>query len=106
MAGLNNGTSYVNNGVSINPAMPAVGDLVKIFYDGILVKNGATHLYAHVGFGNKWDNVSDIKMDKSEMGFVASVTVPDSDTMNICFKDCANNWDNNSGKNYSIDISR
>lgn len=106
MIGMSNGTNYMNNGVSISPLVPAVGDSVKITYDGILSKSGASHLYAHVGFGNKWDSISDIKMTKSSMGFEASIPVSNADTMNVCFKDCANNWDNNSGKNYLFDISQ
>jgi hypothetical protein len=98
--------TYMSNGVSISPAIPTAGEKVKIMYDGLLAKSGATHVYAHVGFGAAWDNLYDYQMDKTSTGFEATVPVMDADTMNLCFKDCANNWDNNSGKNYSFDISR
>lgn len=96
---------YVSNGVSISPVVPAPGDNVKISYDGILSKSGATDILAHVGYGNSWSNVYDYRMVRSGTGFEVTVPVSDSDTMNLCFKDCANNWDNNSGRNYSFDIS-
>ena len=107
-----NGISSINNmeymeyGVSISPSMPESGSTTKIMYDGLLAKSGASHIYAHVGYGTNWNNPQYYKMSKTSTGFEATVPVADSDTFNVCFKDCANNWDNNSGKNYSFDISR
>lgn len=99
-------TDYIYNGVSINPPTPAVGDSVKVSYDGLLAKSGASHVYAYVGFGNRWENDHYIQMNRSTTGFEASIPVSNSDILNVCFKDCANNWDNNSGKNYSFDITQ
>lgn len=97
-------TDYVDKGVVINPSVPAVGDKVKIVYDGLLSKSGASHVYAHIGFGNRWDNVQDVPMMKTPTGFEATLPVYSSDSINVAFKDCANNWDNNSGLNYSYDV--
>lgn len=97
---------YVSNGVSISPAIPSAGDNIKINYDGLLSKNGANHIYAHIGFGEKWSSLSDVKMTKTPMGFEATISVLPSDTLNVCFKDCASNWDNNSGTNYTFDIMK
>jgi len=36
-------------------------------------------------------------MKRTSIGFEATIPVMEADTLNICFKDCANNWDNNSG---------
>jgi hypothetical protein len=96
--------SYIVNGVSISPAVPTAGKKVKVMYDGLLAKSGAAHVYARVGFGNKWDNLYDFQMDRTEMGFETTIPVLKSDSMNLCFKDCANNWDNNSGANYTFMI--
>ncbi|MGI6778681.1 MAG: carbohydrate-binding protein [Acetivibrionales bacterium] len=96
---------YISNGVTITPAVPTSGEQVKIKYDGLLAKSGAAHVYAHVGFNSSWENIYDYPMSRTEMGFETTVPVTKADTMNICFKDCANNWDNNSGSNYSFDIS-
>jgi hypothetical protein len=104
MTGLTKNGDYVSNGVAISPALPSTGDTVKISYDGLLAKNGANHLYAHVGFGNRWDRVTEYKMTKKSTSFEAAIPISSGDTMNVCFKDCANNWDNNSGMNYSFDI--
>ena len=97
---------YLVNGIVLNPSVPSVGDNVRIIYDGLLAKNGASHIYAHIGYGDSWDKKSYHQMTKSSMAFEASFPVEDSDTLNVCFKDCANNWDNNSGKNYSFEISK
>lgn len=96
---------YLSNGISISPTIPAAGDKLKVVYDGLLAKSGATEVFAHVGFGSRWDNLHDYKMNKTSMGFEASIPVSGSETMNICFKDSANNWDNNSGRNYSFDVT-
>ncbi|HHV98498.1 MAG TPA: carbohydrate-binding protein [Clostridiaceae bacterium] len=95
---------YLENGVSVSPALPTVGEKVKIIYDGLLSKSGATHVYAHVGFGSKWENVYDYQMKRTDTGFEVSIPVTRPEAINVCFKDCANNWDNNSGKNYSFDV--
>jgi hypothetical protein len=97
---------YMSKGVTISPAVPESGNNVTIMYDGILSKNGAGHIYAYVGYGNSWQDNSYYKMDKSATGFQTNIPVGNSDAMNMCFKDCADNWDNNSGKNYSFDISK
>lgn len=97
---------YLMNGVVISPAVPSTGDVVKIVYDGILAKSGANEIYAHIGFGKGWNGVGDYKMSRSNIGFETAVKVTPSDTLNLCFKDVANNWDNNSGMNYTFDISQ
>ena len=99
-------TEYLTSGITISPAIPATGENVKIVYDGLLAKSGANHIYAHVGFGSKWDNCSYYKMNKTTTGFESTIPVASSDTMNLCFKDCANNWDNNTGRNYSFDLMK
>ncbi|MCX8130277.1 MAG: carbohydrate-binding protein [Clostridia bacterium] len=99
-------SEYMSNGVIISPSIPSPGDEITVMYDGILSKSGANHIFAHIGYGSMWDDRAYYRMEKTTTGFEASVSVSEADTMNICFKDCANNWDNNSGKNYSFDISK
>ena len=101
-----NQSDYIPNGVILNPAVPTAGDKVKLVYDGLLAKNGANHVYAHVGYGSNWDNVNFFQMLRSATGFETTIPVSNADTLNLCFKDCANNWDNNSGKNYTFDVAR
>ena len=100
-----NNTEYIYNGVLLSPSVPTVGDQVKVVYDGLLAKSGATDVIARVGYGNRWDNLYDYRMYRSSTGFETTIPVSDSNTMNIAFKDCANNWDNNAGKNYSFDVT-
>lgn len=95
---------YMQNGVAISPSVPSVGDKVQIVYDGLLSKSGASHIYAHVGYGSGWENEQDIPMMRTNVGFETTIPVVKPDTFNLCFKDCANHWDNNSGKNYSFDV--
>ncbi|HOQ37139.1 MAG TPA: carbohydrate-binding protein [Acetivibrio sp.] len=99
-------SDYMANGVAIMPSIPSVGDNLTIKYDGLLSKSGASHIYAHVGFGNKWNHLYDYPMTRTMSGFEVTIPVSEADTLNVCFKDCANNWDNNSGMNYSFDISK
>jgi hypothetical protein len=95
---------YLTNGVYITPQQIVLGDKIRISYDGLLAKSGAPEVFAHVGFGNKWNNSTDIKMLKTPSGFETTVPVTKSEPLYICFKDTANNWDNNSGMNYTFDI--
>ncbi len=101
----NSNNEYQENGIIIQPAEPLPNETVKIVYNGLLAKSGATHVLAHVGFGQKWAYVHDYSMKKTANGFETDVTVQHADTLNIAFKDCATNWDNNSGQNYSFDIA-
>lgn len=101
-----NSTEYLKNGVSISPSIPSVGSRVKVEYSGLLAQSGASHVYAHVGYGNSWDSLYDYQMSRTDKGFEIKVPVLKHDTFNICFKDCANNWDNNSGNNYTFDTAK
>lgn len=77
---------------------------VKISYSGKLFQEKAEEVFIHYGFGKDWNNVADIKMEKTELGFQAEITLDDSDCFNFCFNDGQDNWDNNEGQNYSFAI--
>jgi hypothetical protein len=97
--------NYNSNGVTLNPSIPTFGDKVKVVYNGLLAESGATELFAHVGFGNNWNSQYDYRMNRTQNGFEASIPVTHQEPLNICFRDCANNWDNNSGSNYSYTVT-
>lgn len=78
--------------------------VVKISYTGKLFQEEAENVFIHFGFGQDWNNVSDIKMEKTELGFQAEINLDDSDTFNFCFNDGNGNWDNNNEQNYSFAI--
>ena len=59
---------------------------VKISYSGKLFQEGAEEVFIHYGFGQNWENVSDVPMEKTELGFQAEITLDDSDSFHFCFK--------------------
>ena len=77
---------------------------IKISYTGKFFQDGSEDVYIHYGFGENWDNVADIKMEKSELGFQAELKLFESDTFAFCFKNGNDEWDNNEGKNYVFPI--
>ena len=79
---------------------------VKISYTGELFQNASTDVAIHYGFGPNWDNVSDAKMEKTELGFQIEVELISSDTFNFCFYNENNVWDNNCGNNYVFQIEK
>jgi len=92
--------------VFINAADLFQGKTAKIIYNGPLAKSGSDEVYIHLGFGAMWDNLSEIKMTKTNEGYIAEVPMVKADTLNFCFRDAKNNWDNNSCKNYAYEIAR
>jgi len=79
---------------------------VKISYIGKLFEDNSEEVYIHFGFGTFWDNLSDIKMEKTEIGFQAEVELLESDTFNFCFKNQNDEWDNNNGENYVFELEK
>lgn len=77
---------------------------VKISYTGKLFQNQSEEVFIHYGFGFSWDNLTDIKMEKTELGFQAEITLNDSDCLSFCFNDGQGNWDNNDNQNYTFEI--
>ncbi len=81
-------------------------NIVKISYTGKLFQDGSEEVFAHYGFGNNWDNLNEIKMEKTELGFQAEIELNSSDTLNLCFRNSNNEWDNNDGQNYIFPIEK
>jgi len=77
---------------------------VKISYTGKLFQDKADEVFIHYGFGLSWENLTDLKMEKTELGFQAEITLDDSDSLSFCFNDGQGNWDNNDNQNYTFDI--
>ena len=99
--------NYLYSSVTISPSIPAVNQEVQIIYNGILLQDGASEVYAHVGFGSNWKSTADYRMNRTPRGFEVSIPITNhTDRLNVCFKDSANNWDNNSGSNYSFPVKR
>lgn len=80
---------------------------VKISYIGQLFQDNAScEVSIHYGFGSNWDNVTDIKMEKTELGFQAEINLLEGDTFNFCFRNENGIWDNNNGKNYIFPLEK
>ena len=79
---------------------------LKISYVGLLYQNGSEEVFLHYGFGMQWDNVSDIKMEKTELGFQCEIEIKESDSLNFCFRNGNNEWDNNNCQNYTFPIEK
>lgn len=96
--------SYVENGVILRPNVVAEGDEATVVYKGLLYNDGADSVIVHMGYGDNWQKSKDIKMTRTSEGFKASFPVTEYKEINMAFKDSANHWDNNSGRNYSFEV--
>jgi hypothetical protein len=82
------------------------GRTAKLIYKGTLAEQGAEEVYIHFGFGLLWDNLQEVKLTKVEDGFEANIEMKSFDSINFCFRDDKNNWDNNEGQNFSTPIKK
>ena len=80
---------------------PGYGNDVNVCYTGLLSQCGAEQVYLHCGFGDPqhWNNAQDQRMEHTARGWEKNVALQNNQ-MIFCFKDSANNWDNNSGHNW------
>lgn len=79
---------------------------VKISYTGTFFQDFSNEVSIHYGFGYNWDNVSDVKMEKTELGFQAEILLQAGETFNFCFCNDKGEWDNNFGNNYVFPIEK
>lgn len=84
----------------------AENSVVRLNYTGELFKNGAKKVYAHCGYNEKWDNLRDIEMTRTDSGFCVDLNIEEGDTFNICFKSENDEWDNNKQQNYVYKIKK
>ena len=77
---------------------------LKISYVGTLYQNNSDQVFLHYGFGLNWDNLSDIEMNKTELGFQCEIEIKDYESLNLCFRNSNDVWDNNEGQNYIFPI--
>lgn len=77
---------------------------IKISYTGNFFQDESKEIYIHLGFGQNWENIQDMKMEKTELGFQAEFELINSNTLNFCFKNENEEWDNNNGQNYIFPI--
>ena len=79
---------------------------IKISYIGQLFNESTENVFIRYGFGDKWENKTDLKMTKSELGFQTEIELINSDSFQFCFYNENEEWDNNVNKNYSFPIEK
>lgn len=79
---------------------------VKISYTGKFFQDNSEKVFLHYGFGQNWNNVNEIEMQKTELGFQAEINLLEGKSFNLCFKNGNNQWDNNNGQNYIFPIEK
>ncbi len=78
--------------------------VVKISYTGKLFQNNSEEVKIHYGFGNDWENLTEVSMKKTDLGFQIEVELLDKNSFNFCLKNENGEWDNNNGQNYIFEI--
>ena len=78
--------------------------IIKISYTGKFFEENSEEVFIHYGFGSNWDNLSEVKMEKTELGFQTELELLESDTFNFCFRNENNEWDNNNAQNYVFEL--
>lgn len=79
---------------------------VKISYTGKFFQDQSEEVYIHYGFGLLWENLTEVKMEKTEIGFQAEINLINADTFNFCFRNGNNEWDNNNCANYIFPLEK
>ena len=79
---------------------------VKISYTGKFYQQNSKEVTIHYGFGNEWNNVNDIKMEKTELGFQTELNILEGESFSLCFKNDKDEWDNNDGQNYVFPLEK
>ncbi len=92
-------------GVQVKP-MTQDGREIRIRYSGRLDQSGANQVWMHAGTGEaeKWSDSKDYLMEKTSDGWEHTVDVK-GNQFNFCFRDDAQNWDNNNGSNWIYRIN-
>ena len=79
---------------------------VKISYTGKFFQDGCEQVSIHYGFGLNWENINDIQMEKTELGFQAEIDLLEGESFNFCLKNENDEWDNNDGQNYIFPLEK
>lgn len=96
--------NFANQGINVSPQTVRSGELVRVNYNGLLAMSGADQVYLHTGYGDNWEYVSDLPMQRTGSDWQKVFPVEHPGKLNFCFKDSANNWDNNLGQNWNVPI--
>lgn len=93
------------DGIYLDPVPVTLGDELKIKYKGLLVNSGTNKIFLHAGYGNSWSREMDLPMKKTrDGGWSIAIPIEEPSSFNFCFRDDAQNWDNNQGKNWTYQV--
>ena len=79
---------------------------VKISYTGKFYQENCEEVTIHYGFDSEWNNVNDLVMEKTDLGFQAEIDLLEGETFSLCFKNEKDEWDNNDGNNYVFPLEK
>lgn len=79
---------------------------VKVSYTGKFYQGDNDKVFIHYGYGKNWDNIQEVEMKKTDLGYQTELNLAGNETINFCFKNQSNEWDNNYGKNYIFNIEK
>ncbi len=96
---------YTSQGIEVNGKKMTAGEKISITYSGLLAASGADRVFAHYGYGDAWEDAELVEMTSCDGGFETQIELKMPGRLNLCFKDSAENWDNNSNANYTFDIA-
>ncbi len=93
--------------VRLSPIPAEVRSELGIAYSGPLASQ-AEKVYVRCGEGpGDWRNVRDVPMEKdadSGEWFVQVQTAEEPGTLEFCFHDGSDHWDNNNGRNWNVTV--
>ena len=95
----------IDSNISIELPEVKRGEKASVSYNGVLTNSGSEKVFLHYGFDG-WHDTDTVPMKKDHNGtFSTEVRVEGKNELEFCFKDSANNWDNNNGSNWKIEIN-
>lgn len=95
---------WLVHGVETSTNVATQNQDLYIRYTGLLRNSGAESVVLHYG-SDGWKNAKDAEMWKEPDGsFKVKIKAEANHELNFCFKDNAENWDNNNGYNWSLRI--
>lgn len=97
---------FIDRRVAIDPVPLAGKKKGTIMYKGLLSVSGADSVYLYSGYDDHWENAKFTPMSKlDDVTWTTDVSIDENKkSFNFCFKDSANNWDNNYGLNWGVAI--
>ncbi len=98
--------SELAGGVMVAPLPITLGEDITIKYQGLLAQAGAEAIYLHMGYGpaDNWRYIADLPLEKTNGSWEVTFEVKDESRLNFCFRDDAGRWDNNAGRNWSLEV--